>query len=64
MAPSDDDPHVPTEVEIDAVLYEFKGNLREAVRALLHDLNVLAADYEENVSHGFVRRDWPWRRLA
>jgi hypothetical protein len=49
----------PAEVDIDAVLYEFKGDAREAIRALLHDLAILAADYGSSVSHGYVRGDIP-----
>lgn len=49
----------PSEAEIDAVLAEFGGDAREAIRALLHDLAALAADFEANVSHGFVRGDVP-----
>ena len=49
----------PAEADIDAVLYEFKGDAREAIRALLHDLAILAADYESSVSHGYVRGDIP-----
>lgn len=45
----------PAEADIEAVLYEFKGDAREAIRALLHDLAILAADYESSVSHGYVR---------
>jgi uncharacterized membrane-anchored protein len=52
-------PMFPTEDDVDAVLYEFKGDAREAIRALLHDLAVLAADYEASVSHGYVRGDIP-----
>ena len=51
----DREPSFPAESDIDAILYEFKGDAREAIRALLHDLAVLAGDYEASVSHGFVR---------
>ena len=54
----------PAEADIDAVLYEFKGDAREAIRALLHDLAILAADYEASVSHGYVRGEIPGRLLA
>ena len=53
------DPHFPTEADVDAVLYESKGDAREAIRALLHDLAVLAGDYEADVSRGFVRGGIP-----
>lgn len=49
----------PTEADIDAVMYEFKGDAREAIRALLQDLAVLAGDYEADVSRGFVRGGIP-----
>jgi hypothetical protein len=54
----------PTEADIDAVLYEFKGDAREAIRALLHDLAILAADYESSVSYGYVRGDIPKLHLG
>jgi len=46
---------LPTEADVDAILEEFGGDARKAIRALLHDLLVLAADYETSVSKGFVR---------
>ena len=55
----DHDPAFPTEADIDAVIYEFKGDAREAVRALLHDLAILTGDYEADVSRGFVRGGIP-----
>lgn len=45
----------PTEAEIDAVVEEFGGDLRAAIRALLHDLAVLGTDFEAAVSRGYVR---------
>jgi len=45
----------PTEADVDAVLAEFGHDPRAAIRALLHDLVVLAGDYEKSVSKGFVR---------
>ncbi len=53
--PLDQDPTFPAEADVDAVLYEFKGDAREAIRALLHDLAVLAGDFDVSGSHGFVR---------
>jgi hypothetical protein len=41
--------------EIDAIIAEFDGDPRAAIRALLHDLATLAADSEAAVSRGFVR---------
>lgn len=45
----------PTEVHVDAVLYEFKRDAREAIRALLADIATLAEDANAAVSRGFVR---------
>ncbi len=59
MADADYPSAFPTEADVDAVVEEFAGDLRNAIRALLHDLAVLARDYEANVSHGFVRGDVP-----
>jgi hypothetical protein len=44
-----------TDDEIDALLAEFGGDPREAIRALLHDLTELAIDSEAAVSRGYVR---------
>jgi hypothetical protein len=44
-----------TEEEIDALVAEFGGDPREAIRALLHDLTELAIDSEAAVSRGYVR---------
>lgn len=44
-----------TEEEIDALVAEFGGDPRAAIRALLHDLTKLAIDSETAVSRGFVR---------
>jgi hypothetical protein len=49
----------PSESDIDAVLAEFGGDPREAVRALLADIATLAADYQADVSRGFVRGEIP-----
>lgn len=45
----------PSDADVDAALAEFGGDHRATIRALLHDLSVLAEDREENVSSGFVR---------
>lgn len=50
-----DEPFRPTEAEIDAVIAEFEGNLRAAIAALLHDLAMLAADFDRSVSRGYRR---------
>lgn len=49
-----DQPSEPTEAEVDAVIAEFDGDLRAAIRALLHDIAVLAADFTASVSRGYV----------
>lgn len=54
-----DDKDFPAEADVDAVLYEFKGDAREAIRALLHDIAVLAADMETSTSRGYIRGDLP-----
>lgn len=58
--PPDDD------AAIDAVLDEFGGDARAAIKALLHDLDALAADARAMVSRGYVRGyDFvEWRRAA
>lgn len=45
----------PTEAEVDAIVAEFRGDVRAAIRALLHDLTVLALDRALTVSRGYVR---------
>lgn len=44
-----------TEGEADEVLAEFGGDVREAIRALLHDQAALVADAEQAVSRGYLR---------
>ncbi len=44
-----------TDAEVDAVLAEFDGDAREAIRALLHDVAALARGFEGQVSRGYVR---------
>lgn len=58
MSEPDPEPF-PTDADIDAVIAEFRGDMREAIRALLHDLAVLATDFQAEVSHGFVRGGVP-----
>lgn len=41
--------------EIDAIIAEFGGDYRQAIRALLHDMTELALDSEAAVSRGFIR---------
>jgi hypothetical protein len=45
----------PEEADVEAAIEEFGGDARAALRAVLHDLAVLAADYESCVPKGFVR---------
>ena len=52
-----------SERDIDEVLLEFDNNPREAIRTLLHDLDVLAQDRDQAVSYGFVRGS-VWHRKA
>ncbi len=44
-----------TDDEVDALVAEFGGDHRAAIRALLHDLTELALDTEAAVSKGYVR---------
>jgi hypothetical protein len=54
LEPSED-PLAVTEEEIDAVLYEAKGDPREAIRNLLWDLAVMAMDADAATSRGFLQ---------
>ena len=45
----------PSDEEIDAIIAEFGGDPRAAIRGLLHDLTELALDSEAAVSRGYVR---------
>ncbi len=49
----------PTDAEIDEVLAEFGGDPLAAIAALLHDLSMLAGDYEGAVSKGYVWGETP-----
>ena len=44
-----------TEEEIDAIVAEFGGDPRQAIRSLLHDLTQIALDSEAAVSRGYAR---------
>ncbi len=44
-----------TEADIDSVLYEAKGDPREAIRMLLRDLATMALDGDAASSRGFLR---------
>lgn len=61
-----DQPTIPpiADEEIDAVLYEARGDAREAIRMLLHDLAVMAQDADRLVSPGYVRGRPRWRRAG
>lgn len=52
-----------TETDVDAVLHEFGGDARAAIRALLADLATLAYDQVTTVSLGFVRGEVMGGRL-
>ena len=54
-----DQPSKPTEAEVDAIIAEFEGDVRAAIRALLHDIAVLAANFAASVSRGYVRGRTP-----
>ena len=41
--------------EIEALMSEFNGDPIEAIRALLHDIALLAEDRDNSVSYGYVR---------
>jgi len=64
MEPNEDPKPTITDADVDAVLAEFAGDPREAIRALLHDLDALARDADRLVSHGYVRGRQPWRRVV
>ena len=51
---ADDEPF-PSEADVDAVIVEFGGDHRAAIRALLHDVAALSADYDLSVSRAYVR---------
>jgi hypothetical protein len=51
----DQKPDPEAEAAVDALLAEFNGDARAAMKALLHDVDVLARDYHESVSRGFAR---------
>lgn len=59
LLPDPKRPSVITEGDVEAVLAEFGGDARAAIRALLQDLDILARDYAATVSHGYVRGEIP-----
>jgi hypothetical protein len=52
--PPEQDPFAVSAEEVDAVLEEAGGNSREAIRMLLRDLAVMAADADAATSRGFL----------
>ena len=62
MPDDSDDPS--SDALVDAVLEEFGGNPRAAIKALLHDIDALARDFSNNVSRGYVRHEkTTWVRM-
>jgi len=55
-ANSEPDAIIINEDDVDAAIAEAGGDLREAVRALLHDIAVLALDHARSVSSGYRRQ--------
>lgn len=47
-------PYVPTDEDVEAVLAEFDGDPKRAIRALLEDIGVLADDRRKNVTYGAI----------
>lgn len=62
MEPEKPTPLIIADEDVEAVLAEFQGDSREAIRALLHDLDALARDADRLVSYGYVRGRRPWKR--
>ncbi len=62
VQPVPDQPHNETndltisDDDVDAAIAEAGGDPREAVRALLHDIAVLALDHARSVSSGYRRQ--------
>ena len=52
------EPEAPliTDGDVDAAIAEAGGDPREAVRALLHDIAILALDHARSVSTGYRRQ--------
>lgn len=53
--PDAEPPEIDAEKAVDAVLAEFNGDARAAIKALLHDLDMLARD-SAAASRGLLRR--------
>ena len=43
------------DAEADRLLAEFEHNPRAAIKALLHDFDMIVADYEASISKGYLR---------
>ena len=43
------------DAEVDRLLAEFDQDPRAAIKALLHDLDMIVADYEASISKGYLR---------
>ncbi len=56
QAHNETDNFIISDDDIDAAIAEAGGDPREAVRALLHDIAVLAMDHARSVSSGYRRQ--------
>jgi hypothetical protein len=56
QANSEPEDLIISEHDVDAAIAEAGGDPREAVRALLHDIAVLALDHARSVSSGYRRQ--------
>jgi hypothetical protein len=53
--PQDEEPlYEPSEDEVEAVLAEFDGDPKRAIRGLLQDIAILAEDRRRNLSYGYM----------
>lgn len=56
QADTEPDGVIISEEDVDAAIAEAGGDPREAVRALLHDIAILALDHARSVSTGYRRQ--------
>lgn len=56
QARNETDDLIISDDDIDAAIAEAGGDPREAVRALLHDIAILALDHARSVSSGYRRQ--------
>jgi len=56
QADTEPDGVIISEDDVDAAISEAGGDTREAVRALLHDIAILALDHARSVSSGYRRQ--------